>query len=935
MLWIDLESRSQCDLRANGLLRYAQDPTTETICMSYAFDDGPVATWFAEDGPFPAEVLDYIADTDKPITAHNAAFERHLFDFVLSNDYDFTPPALTRWQCSSARAMAHGLPGSLKDVCRALGLPLQKQDEGTRLIRDYCAPSFKTEWSGNDKQLMREYCEMDVLTMRQFCSVLRQLEPEEWRQYHITEEMNDRGVPLDIPFVTAALEYADEVRGDVSRQIVELTQGRITKATERKARDEWLAEKLTEEQLELITVESKGVTKIKFDQEYRSILANAPDLPDEVADFIELVEQAGGATISKYKAMANTHVAGRVHGSLIWNGAGATGRYASRGLQLQNFRRDVFKDPEPLIESVVAGVGIEKPAESLGRLIRSAIYSPGGLTYSDYSQIEARVLPWLSGSESAEKTLDIFRADRDLYSENAVGMFGLRSVEDVTPDLRQSAKQGVLACLHADSRVVTSNGVKRLVDVNKSDLLWDGVSWVSHQGVIYKGYRDTIEVDGLWLTPDHLVLTNKTWKQAGQLDSNPNTLESALAIGLESLKSLDLTTAPRGEFRGLKSSAIAGQSRTLSWITVCVQDALHAATTVLRRSPRKQTQSTEIYSPTNSTAAACFPEYPLVLPDALTQKTRTINTMVGAAYKSIKSGLRIGVNFFRTLSPLTTGISQSLSLIGSTTGKGMNLATLPSSVSNRTNSTAGQSRKCKTESTNLNHVYDIVNAGRNNRFTVLTDSGAMVVHNCGFGGGAGAVQAMARGYGLKYTYEQADQIKQAWRAANPWAMPLWYGLKDAAKSAVQMPGTTHSHGKISFMYDGGDWLWMRLPSGRCLAYCKPAFEIVTYPWGDEGWELTCLWGSGKPKAGEKWPRRALNHLILSENATQATAADVMRETIVRAHDAGLHVLFSVHDELVVEGHCHEQLHQVMTTAPAWAEGLPIAAETQTSYRYGK
>lgn len=648
MLWIDLETRSQCDLRTSGLMRYAQDPTTETICMSYAFDEGPVSTWFSEDGPFPAEVLDYITNTDKPITAHNAAFERHLFDFVLSNDYDFTPPALSRWQCSSARAMAHGLPGNLKDICRALGLPLQKQAEGTRLIRDYCAPFFKTEWADNDKQLMREYCEMDVLTMRQFCSVLRQLEPEEWRQYHITEELNDRGVPLDIPFVTAALEYADEVRQDVSRQIVELTQGRITKATERKARDEWLAEKLTEEQLELITVESKGVTKIKFDQEYRGILSKAPDLPPEVAEFIELVEQAGGSTISKYKAMANTHVDGRVHGSLIWNGAGATGRYASRGLQLQNFRRDAFKNPEPLIESVVNGVGIEKPAESLGRLIRSAIYSPQGLTYSDYSQIEARVLPWLAGTEEAETVLDIFRDGRDLYSENARGMF---AVEEVSPDLRQAAKVSVLAC--------------------------------------------------------------------------------------------------------------------------------------------------------------------------------------------------------------------------------------------------------------------------------------------GFGGGAGALRSMARIYGMSLTEEKAKETVALWRTANPWAAKLWYGLKDAAGSAVQMPNTIQAHGKISFMYDGGDWLWMRLPSGRCLAYCKPAFELVTYPWGDEGWELTCLWGSGKPKAGEKWPRRALNHLILSENATQATAADVMRETIVRAHDAGLNVLFSVHDELVVEGHCHEQLHQVMTTAPTWAEGLPIAADTQTSYRYGK
>ena len=651
MLWLDLETRSQCDLKAKGLLKYAQDPSTEIICMSYAFGDSEVVTWFSEDAPFPKDVKDYLEKSNDPLVAHNATFERHLFDFVICNDYKIKPVSKDRWRCSSARAMAHGLPSSLSDICKALDLPLQKQTEGTRLIRDYCAPFFKTEWQGNDKELMKNYCEMDVLTMRQFCSVLRELTDEEWRQYHITEIMNDRGVPLDIPFVSAALEYADEVRKDVSKKIVDLTNGAIVKATDRKNRDAWLKTKLSEEHLSLITVNVNGVEKIKFDQEYRSILSKAKDLPLEVSEFIELVEQAGGSTISKYKAMVNTHVDGRVHGSLIWNGAGATGRYASRGLQLQNFRRDVFKDPEPLIESVINGVGLDSPAETLGRLIRSAIHSKDGLTYSDYSQIEARVLPWLSGDPRAEKTLDIFREGRDLYSENALGMFNLRSLDEVTPDLRQSAKQGVLAC--------------------------------------------------------------------------------------------------------------------------------------------------------------------------------------------------------------------------------------------------------------------------------------------GFGGGAGAVQAMARGYGLKYSHEQADDIKKSWRAANPWALPFWYGLKDAAKSAVQMPNTIHSQGKIKFLYDGVDWLWMMLPSGRCLAYHKPQFSLVEYPWGDEGWELTCLWGSSKPKAGKKWPRRVLNHLILSENATQATAADVMRETIVRAHEAGLNVLFSVHDELVVEGLCFDELHEVMTTPPIWSAGLPIAADTQTSFRYGK
>lgn len=647
ILWIDLETRSQEDLLSAGLLRYAQHPTTEVICMSYAFDDAEVVTWFAEDGAFPQEVIDYFS-SGGICYAQNASFERHLFDFVIANDYNFKAPKLEQWRCSSARAMAHGLPGSLANICRALNLPLQKQTDGKRLVRDYCAPYFKTEWEGADRQLMQDYCEMDVMTMRQFCSVLRELSAQEWEQYHITERINDRGVPIDLPFVKAALKYANDIRDDVSRQIVELTGGEVTKATERKSRDTWLTKNLTPELLELITVTKKEVTKIKFDQEYRATLAKNPELPDNVFKFIDLIEQAGGSTISKYNAMARTHIDGRVHGSLIWNGAGATGRYSSRGLQLQNFRRDTFKEPEPIIESVLDGIALDNPADALGRLIRSAITSTNGLTFSDYSQIEARVLPWLSGDPRAEVVLDIFREGRDLYSESAVDMF---KTKDITPDLRQASKQGVLAC--------------------------------------------------------------------------------------------------------------------------------------------------------------------------------------------------------------------------------------------------------------------------------------------GFGGGARAVQAMAKNYGLKYSFEQGDSIKTAWRNANPWAEPFWYALVDAANDAYRKPGTVTQAGKLKFYCEGSDILWMMLPSGRCLAYLKPAFELVELPWGEEAWRLTCLWGSGKPKVGQKWPRRTLSHLILSENATQATAADIMREAIVRAHKAGLPILFSVHDELVVEGFYHDRLHEVMTTPPNWASGLPIDADTKESTRYGK
>ena len=649
--WIDLETRSQCDLIKKGLMAYSQDLSTEIICISYAFDNNAITTWFPEDGtPFPIDLADYIKSGGF-LTAHNAQFERYLFNFVIANDYKIKAPKLTQWRCSAARALSHGFAASLGDICKAMSLPLQKQSEGRRLIRDYCAPDFLTEWKDGDKELMRSYCETDVATMRLFCSYLRELSRGEWDQYHATEQMNEKGVPIDLPFVTAALGYSVAVKADVDNKIAELTGGVVKTARARKARDEWLFPKPTEEQLKLLAVVKQGVEKTSLDKEHQDYLLACDDLDPQAEKLLQLLADAGGSASAKFKSMAAFQIDARVYNMMIFSGAGATGRHSSRGVQLQNMKRNVYPDPEPLINDVLAGVDIENPADSLGRLTRSAITSDHGLTYSDYSQIEARVLPWLANSPEADQVLDIFRSGRDLYTENAVRMFDLPDSSAVTPNFRQSAKTAVLAC--------------------------------------------------------------------------------------------------------------------------------------------------------------------------------------------------------------------------------------------------------------------------------------------GFGGSFGALLNMAKNYGLSLTEEEAKDIVELWRNANPWASTLWYGLKNAGSEAVRQPNTMQTFGRIRFLYDGGLWLWLMLPSGRCLSYFKPRFEIVVYPWGDEGYELTYQLSNRKPKVGEPWLRKTISHITFVQHATQAAAADIMREAIVRADNAGLPVLFSVHDEMIVEGNHFDRLHEVMELSPTWAKGLPISAETNFSKRYGK
>jgi DNA polymerase len=140
---------------------------------------------------------------------------------------------------------------------------------------------------------------------------------------------------------------------------------------------------------------------------------------------------------------------------------------------------------------------------------------------------------------------------------------------------------------------------------------------------------------------------------------------------------------------------------------------------------------------------------------------------------------------------------------------------------------------------------------------------------------------------------------------------------------------------VNFICDGADWLWMQLPSGRFLSYASPRREMVETPWGEEVLSVTATWGSSKPKKGEAWPRRQYHAGIWLENATQGTAADLLRGAIVRADDAGLDVVLHVHDEIVVEGYHESMLGRIMLDSPAWAEGLPLAGEGGMGTRYGK
>jgi DNA polymerase len=202
---------------------------------------------------------------------------------------------------------------------------------------------------------------------------------------------------------------------------------------------------------------------------------------------------------------------------------------------------------------------------------------------------------------------------------------------------------------------------------------------------------------------------------------------------------------------------------------------------------------------------------------------------------------------------------------------------------------------------------------------------------CGFGGSVGALAAMAKGYGLKFSDSEAKRIVNLWRRANPWAQSMWQRAEEAYRRAMRHPGHTFTANRVTYMYDRHH-LWYALPSGRVLCYPFARFE--------EDGEISYAKSAWKPAQDAKeWPRAKLWYGIAVENCTQAVAHDILRHSLRRMDGEGLETIGHVHDEALIECDEAEQdrvaqrVQEIMCEAPEWAKGLPLAVAGAVSTRY--
>ena len=447
ILYCDFETRSRCDLTTRGVYNYALDGSTEVLCMSYAFGDEDVRTWTPAQ-PFPEEVRQHKGQ----IRAHNAAFERLIFWHVLE-----VPFKLEQFYCTAAQARANCLPGSLEDIGRAISSTMKKDHRGNQLIRLLSIPRADGNFN-DDPALMAEmiaYCEQDVRAMRAVSKAMRDLADDELCDYHVNEEINDRGVLVDRALCEAAVRYASTEVEDIQAIVAEVTKGEITSVRSPRMR-EWVLDRVGPRAKELMVVYKDGEKKYSIDKTVRANLLamNDPEeVPPDVEEVIQCADDLWASSVAKFSRLAALadEEDDRVRGAFVFAGGSATGRASSYGAQVHNFTRKCAKEPDDVRQAMVRGHAVvpkygKRITDVLKGMLRPAIIpAPDhALVVADWASIEARVTPWLSNCPQGDAKLDLFVTGKDVYKVNASTTFRV-PYDEVTDDQRQIGKIQELA----------------------------------------------------------------------------------------------------------------------------------------------------------------------------------------------------------------------------------------------------------------------------------------------------------------------------------------------------------------------------------------------------------------------------------------------------------------------------------------------------------
>lgn len=1002
-IFLDFESRSEIPLDVRGLDNYVKHPSTQVLMLGYAFDDGSVKLWKPGDGPMPANLRAAIDDPEVIKVAWNAGFERNVFQHVLGIWIPYE-----QWLDPATLSKHLSMPGGLEDVGEIIGLKQDqaKNDRGKELIKIFCEPATE----GGEQTLFgvsaavfrdqrtdpvlwaefEEYCRQDVVAERAILKKLAKFPlPEiEMRGWYLDQKINDRGVPTDQVLIEGAAKVAEETRAELQQKLKELTG--LDNPNSGDQMKEWLA--------------TQGYT---FGSLGKAFVARAMrgecELTPLAQEVLEIRKTASKTSWTKLLVIRdNVSSDGYLRNQFNFLGAARSGRWGSRAAQLHNLSRpskEVEKNTDRAIEllqnadTMMLGLEFSSALDVVTSCIRPAFRAPEGKRFDvcDLNAIENRVLGWVARCDSI---LKVFRDGLDPYVSFAVFMYDEPyEVLIKDKDKRQQAKPAVLGCFGADTPVLTNRGWVPITAVNDRDQVFDGVKFVSHDGVLDQGRKMTIPFFGLRATPDHLIMTGgNEWRTAWDVSQDIRYEKKAIGL-VNGLCSTANSGARRDTTISAGATVAAKKSLSANRISNLERQS-HAFLARTNAFWKRKAPSTLTLAATRANSLIVWqtdttPSYPAA---AASVEPRTDTAAEASVVNSSRSTILLGTRL-----PWKTTTVQNTRLIGKTTTATMCEETFGSYLQRSTTETRnvcatlnGKVKGCQQRSSGKDSAqftdvqaqlsensatasprskslmssqiaevltFDIRNAGPRNRYMILTNRGPLLVHNCGYGLGGGdelpnsdadIIKTGLWGYsaamGIEMTRDEAHRSVQIFRETYPEVVQFWYDLEHAGFAALRGEGPQQV-GPITMEVLGNKKiLRMGLPSGRSLHYIQPKLEWLPTPWDPNKKKLSLTY-MGLDQTTKQWTRIKTRGAHLTENAVQAIARDLLLYGMLLADERGMAISAHVHDEIVVLSdndpslppmpEVRPDLRECMTTRPAWAPDLPLGAEGYSGQYYKK
>ena len=458
---IDLETYSDVNISKCGAYKYAESDQFEILLFGVSINGGPVQVYDLACGDtIPDEILAALSDESITKWAFNASFERiclsnwlkrhrpeYFYGYSIPEDPASKYLDPLSWKCSMIWSAYLGLPLSLAGAGAVLGLEEQKLTEGKDLIRYFCVPCKPTKANGGRTRNLPQHDSEKWIRFKEYnrrdveveMSIQKRLAkypvPEQiWDEYHLDQELNDRGIALDMVMVENAILFDERSRADLTASMQDITG--VDNPNSVAQMKQWLSDN----GIETESLGKKNVAKL------------IEDADGNVEDALRLRLQLAKSSVKKYQAMQNAVCKdGRAHGMFQFYGANRSGRWAGRLIQLQNLPQNHMKDLAEVREIVRSGdyetmeLLYDDIPDALSQLIRTAFVARDGYKFivSDFSAIEARVLAFLAGEKWRSK---VFAEGKDIYCASASQMFGVPvEKHGINSHLRQKGKIAELA----------------------------------------------------------------------------------------------------------------------------------------------------------------------------------------------------------------------------------------------------------------------------------------------------------------------------------------------------------------------------------------------------------------------------------------------------------------------------------------------------------